>query len=253
MRLAIQENLIPGSDFSEKVRKAEKWGFEGIEVWGMDLKARVEDIKRHISKSKVQVSTICAGYRGSLLGAKKEERDTAVGDIKQLLSLGAELGTVGLIVVPIFGPARIPDLSPWKEEEDIEEELLCHLLKEIGDIAEKTGCFCLIEPLNRYETHLVNTVAHASKIVERVGSPGVKIMADFFHMSIEEKNISRDKSPIQLEKQFGKHQSPHLPWRVVLSVEIYTVHYRETDTQVHRTELFYNLRPQMQGRNNNHH
>ena len=44
----------------------------------------------------------------------------------------------------------------------------------------------LVEPLNRYETHLLNTLADGVEIVERVASPGVAVMADFFHMHIEE-------------------------------------------------------------------
>ncbi len=189
MKLAIQENLLSEGSFLEKLKQAEKYGFEGIEVWGHNLSERKEEIKKALLKSKVTVSTICAGYRGSLLSAKKEERDTAVKDIKELLSIGGDLGAVGLIVVPIFGPPKIPDLSPWKSAKELEENLLCELLQIIGDKAQEAGCLCLLEPLNRYETHFLNTVEDAVRIVKKVKNSGIKIMADFFHMSIEEKSI----------------------------------------------------------------
>jgi len=189
MKLAIQENLVPGKSFLEKVNKATEYGFQAIEVWGMDIVNRVEEIKGALSGSKLRISTICAGYRGSLLSSSKEERDKAIKDIKELLTIGSDLGAVGLIVVPIFGPPQIPDLSPWKRAEEIEKELLVTLLKEIGEKAEEVGCFCLLEPLNRYETHLIKTVEQAIEIVKRVNSPAVKVMADFFHMSIEEAKI----------------------------------------------------------------
>ena len=43
-----------------------------------------------------------------------------------------------------------------------------------------------VEPLNRYEDYLINTLADAVSVVEEVGSPGVAVIADTYHMSIEE-------------------------------------------------------------------
>ena len=48
----------------------------------------------------------------------------------------------------------------------------------------------LLEPLNRYEAHLLNRLEQAVEIAKRVNSPSVKIMADFFHMNIEEADIA---------------------------------------------------------------
>ena len=44
----------------------------------------------------------------------------------------------------------------------------------------------LLEPLNRYEDYLINTLADAVSVVEEVASPGVAVVADTYHMSIEE-------------------------------------------------------------------
>lgn len=202
MKLAIQEDLIPGKDFSEKLRKAEQYGFEAIELWGGNLASRVDGIAKAISSSKMQVSSICIGFRGCLLSAEKDERDTAVKDINNLLRMGSDLGALGLIVVPIFGPPRLPDLSPWKKAEDIEKNLLVELLGEIGVKAEEVGCLCLLEPLNRYETHLINRTDQAIEIAKRVNGPGIKVMADFFHMSIEETRID---GAIERGKDFIHH------------------------------------------------
>ena len=191
MKLAIQENLIPGKNFKEKVQNAQRYGFEGIEVWGTSLEGRKEEIKKACLDSTIKISTVCAGYRGCLLSSQKEKRNAAVEDIKQLLTIGVDLGAVGLIVVPIFGPPQLPDLSPWKRAEDIEKDLLVELLGRVGKKAEKVGCLCLLEPLNRYETHLINTVEEAIQIAKKVNSLGIKVMADFFHMNIEEERIDK--------------------------------------------------------------
>jgi sugar phosphate isomerase/epimerase len=47
----------------------------------------------------------------------------------------------------------------------------------------------LIEPLNRYESRYVNTVAESLRLVARVDSPNAGLLLDCFHMSIEERSI----------------------------------------------------------------
>jgi len=46
-----------------------------------------------------------------------------------------------------------------------------------------------IEPINRYETYLVNSIQDALCYACEVNSSHVKIMADTFHMNIEERDI----------------------------------------------------------------
>lgn len=190
MKLSCQENLAPGKTLKEKLDNLAKYGFEGVEFWGMDLRERLDEVKSEMGRSPLKVSTICAGYRGSPLSPDPEERRTALEDAKALLEAAAELGAVGLIFVPVFGPPKLPDLSPYKKPEELERELLLTLLYDLAKHAEKVGSVLLLEPLNRYETHFIRTLDQAVEYVEEVGSPGVRIMADFFHMNIEEADIA---------------------------------------------------------------
>jgi sugar phosphate isomerase/epimerase len=191
MKLAAQENMITGDDLPDKLQKMESYGFEGIEFWGRGLADRVGEVKDALASSNVKPATICAGYGGCLLDPGKSERDKAMSDIKQLLTVGADLGVVGLITVPIFGKPRVPDLSPYAEAIDIEKKLLTLQVQELGNHAQDVGCILLLEPLNRYETHFLKKLDDAVEIQKAAGSEGVKIMADFFHMSIEEENIAQ--------------------------------------------------------------
>ena len=43
-----------------------------------------------------------------------------------------------------------------------------------------------IEPINRYETYLINTADQALRFMERVELESVKVMLDCFHMNIKE-------------------------------------------------------------------
>ena len=105
---------------------------------------------------------------------------------KQYLALAGKLGAVGQIVPPIFGGPRINDLSPLESAVSMEKRLLVELCKELGDAAAEANTLLLLEPLNRYEQHLLRRQADGAEICEKTGHPNVAIISDFFHMHIEE-------------------------------------------------------------------
>jgi len=196
LKLAVQENLVPGDTFSEKLQNAEKHGFEGVEVWGSDILEREKDVKASLSTSKVELSTVCAGYPGDLLGADRKAREIAIEGIKERLKVCAELGAVGIVTVPTFGEPKISDLYPWRTDaHEVEKQILIEECKILGKYADDVGAHVILEPLNRYETHFMRRLQQAVEVCEAVRREHVKIMADFFHMSIEEADI-----PSSLEK-----------------------------------------------------
>ena len=192
MKLSCQEGIVPGRDLNERLDNLAKYGFEAIEFRGSDLYGRAEEIIKATSAHQIKPSSISVGYRGCLLSDEKNERELAVSDIKQLLLIAKEIGALGLVTVPIVGETQIDDLSPYGNQSRIsglEEELLVVLLRELGDYAKELNTFIFLESLNRYETHLINTLQQAVDICKKVDSPNVRVLADFFHMSIEERDI----------------------------------------------------------------
>ncbi len=191
MKLSCQEGLAPGANLGERLDNLVRAGYEGIEFGGSGLPDRVSEIESALASSPIKPSAICAGYGGCPLGAEPAERQTASDDIERILAAAGEIGAVGMIVVPVFGPTRLPDLSPWKTAEELEDDLLVALVDGWADKAKDAGTLVLLEPLNGYETHLIKQLSHAVRIAETVGKPdGVKIMADFFHMELEELDVA---------------------------------------------------------------
>ena len=47
-----------------------------------------------------------------------------------------------------------------------------------------------LEPLNRYETGLIHTVAEGLELLERVGAGNLGLLLDTFHMNIEEPDLA---------------------------------------------------------------
>src|SRR5436853_6155872 len=61
-------------------------------------------------------------------------------------------------------------------------------LHAAAERARTFGITLCIEPLNRFETYFLNTLADASQLAHDVGEPNVLIHFDTFHANIEESN-----------------------------------------------------------------
>jgi sugar phosphate isomerase/epimerase len=57
------------------------------------------------------------------------------------------------------------------------------VLRQCGPLAEENGVTLLVEPLNRGECNLVNTLLEGAEAVRRANTNGVKLLVDFFHMA----------------------------------------------------------------------
>jgi len=57
-------------------------------------------------------------------------------------------------------------------------------------VARASAITILLEPLNRYEYDYINTVEDGLRVIDEVGAPNLKLLADTFHMNIEEVNIA---------------------------------------------------------------
>lgn len=83
------------------------------------------------------------------------------------------------------GKARLVPPDQKKKE----WELAVKNLREVAERAADKGLELAIEPLNRFESDLINTTEDAARLVKDINHPAAKIMVDGFHMSIEEKNL----------------------------------------------------------------
>jgi D-psicose/D-tagatose/L-ribulose 3-epimerase len=98
------------------------------------------------------------------------------------------VATLGGTVVagPIYAPVGRTGLLEDDERVRSVERLVTNL-RPVVDYAGERGVRLGIEPLNRFETSLINTAAQALEVVAQIDSPACGIMLDTFHMNIEEK------------------------------------------------------------------
>jgi D-psicose/D-tagatose/L-ribulose 3-epimerase len=63
-------------------------------------------------------------------------------------------------------------------------------LRQAARRAADLGVTLALEPLNRFETHFLNTVDDGLRLVEAVDHPAVGLHLDTFHMNVEEKDVA---------------------------------------------------------------
>ncbi|MBB3128521.1 sugar phosphate isomerase/epimerase [Paenibacillus rhizosphaerae] len=191
MKLATQDRGFFGSTYEAKLSKLQELGFEGLEIDGKWLIEKYDEIEKAVKATGVPISSICGGYRGWIGDFDQEQRALAIQDIGAILERSADIGAAGVVVPAAFGifSRKLPPfVSPRPADE--EREVLLDSLRKLNDYAVSSGSLLLLEPLNRYEDHMINTLEDASGLIREGNFSGVKVMADFFHMQIEEWDIS---------------------------------------------------------------
>ncbi len=189
MKIAVREGMVPGATLEEKLTLLDDLGYDGIELHQpSSLDRGVDDLFGLFGRHRVRPTTIDGARK--LLDPDPVERQASLALLRRRLDLCGRLGATAVLVVPVFGKPLVPDLSPWRTAVDVEKELLHAALTELVADTERAGAPIMLEPLNRYETHFVNTLEQGAEFCRRVNRPGIRIMADFFHMSIEEADIA---------------------------------------------------------------
>lgn len=106
--------------------------------------------------------------------------------LTEVLDKAAETGARQLSGV-IYGTlGELPGRRPSEKDYDTIATTLQIVAKRAAEREMRIG----IEPVNRYETFLVNTADQAISLIERIGEENVFLHLDTYHMNIEENSFS---------------------------------------------------------------
>jgi sugar phosphate isomerase/epimerase len=187
-RLACQEHLVPGDTLEEKWEVLVEAGFEGIELHGRDraFAARLPELQR-AQAAGVVMPSVCVITDHFVGDFDADRRRDAIENMKALLTTIAAVGGEGAITPASFGmfSRGLPPFDPPRTR-DQDREVLIEGLGELAEHAQAEGVYVYLEPLNRYEDHMLNRLEQAVELAAAVGSDHVKVMGDLFHMGIEE-------------------------------------------------------------------
>lgn len=191
MILGTQDKDFFPAELEEKFEFVKSIGFDCFEIDGKVLRERTEDLKRAVRSTGLSISSACGGYRGWIGDFIEERRLNGIEDLKCMLAALAEVGGTGVVVPAAWGmfTYRLPPMeSPRSREGD--RKAILDSLSQLDPVAKEYGVYLYLEPLNRYQDHMLNTVEDAAGIIDAGGFERVKITCDFYHMSIEEDDIS---------------------------------------------------------------
>ncbi len=175
-------------DLEMNLRRIANLGYEGVELAVRDPKLvslpELDSLTRACGLSVPAIGTGQAwGEEGlSFTDPDPQVRHAAIERIKSHIPVAAHFGAIiiiGLIrgvVKPGVDPARAMD---W----------LIEALQECSDAARPAGVRLALEPINRYETTLINSTAQGLELIERVDADNFGLLLDTFHMNIEEPDI----------------------------------------------------------------
>ncbi|WP_274362928.1 sugar phosphate isomerase/epimerase family protein [Paenibacillus thermotolerans] len=96
-----------------------------------------------------------------------------------LARIGAEIAVFGS-----GGSRKFPD--GWGRARADEQMLI--LLRDIAGEFAGTGITLAIEPLNRKETNLINSVAEGVAFAKLINAEPIRVLADFYHMDEEQED-----------------------------------------------------------------
>lgn len=94
---------------------------------------------------------------------------------------------VGAEVI-VFG-SGMARMIPESFDREAAIEQLVSFLQTVGAAAAANGLTIAIEPLNRKESNVINSVPEGVALAERVNHPAIRVLADFYHMDEEGESL----------------------------------------------------------------
>jgi D-psicose/D-tagatose/L-ribulose 3-epimerase len=170
------------------VAKVAEMGFDGVEVPFNDLDVLDGRATRAACEAAgVGMTSCCVMMPGcSLCATDPAERQAGLARLRRMADLTAEMG--GKVMAgPLYAPVR--ELTGRARTDD-EFKWCVEGLSAAAEHAGAAGVTLAIEPLNRFETHVLNTADDAAAMVRAAGSEHLKVQLDTFHGNIEEKDTA---------------------------------------------------------------
>ena len=196
LKLACQEQLLPGDDLVAKFDFARRAGFDGIELRAKGdghFTGRLPEL-RAAAKAGVVLRTVCPDTDHFIGDFDADRRRDAVAQLRSQLSVIAELGGEGVLTPASWGmfSLRLPPFRPPRGPDD-DRKVLLDALCELAVHAEREGVWLALEALNRYEDYMLNRLEQvadlAGEVARATGTTSVRACADLFHLNIEEDDL----------------------------------------------------------------
>ena len=185
--IVFKENL------AENIKKAASIGYNGVELAIRKPEAlKIAEVDKLIHKHNIEVLAIGTGQIYGEEGLNfsdqnKDIRKDAVERTKKIIDIAGHFGA-RIIIGLVRG--NIADLDNYSSELVKAEKRIADCLEELLSYSESRSVEFLLEPINRYEVNIFNRLEDISNFLskneDRLDPKRIGILADTFHMNIEE-------------------------------------------------------------------
>jgi D-psicose/D-tagatose/L-ribulose 3-epimerase len=198
-------------------------GFDGVEIpifrpRGFEAAA----VRRGLEANGLECVVSCVLVDGfSLASDDADVRRRTVAHLAEVAEAAAAVGA-RIVAGPLYSPVGY---RPGRRTET-EWQRVVEGYRALAPSLASSGITIAIEPINRFETHFLNTAADAARLCDAIDHPNVGVLFDTFHANIEEKDIAdgyrtvaRHLKHVHLsENDRGTPGTGHVPWRQVFDV-----------------------------------
>jgi sugar phosphate isomerase/epimerase len=140
--------------------------------------ADFQEILKAAGKADLPVR-VCNGFLPAslrLTGPETKHEEASAFAENAIRRAGAS--GIHILVLGSGGARKVPDGFDRHEARG----QFIRFCRGLGPVARRHGVTIVLEPLNRNETNLLNSVAEGVSYVDAVGHPNVQLLADFYHM-----------------------------------------------------------------------
>jgi len=178
-------------DIPAAAARAKELGFDALEVFPpdgySDYRDKLDDVSSQ-TQGRIVIAAMGTGagwvkHKLTLTSPDATIRENARKFIRQIVATAACFNA----------PAIVGSMQGRSEHGVTRSQALNHLrdaLNEIGEDARSRNQILLFEPLNRYETNLINTVQQGIELLASLETKNVRLLLDLFHTNIEEQDVA---------------------------------------------------------------
>lgn len=161
-----------------------------VELASYDLANLTPQTIRRLSAEHGLPVTICSGLPKGLDLSSPEHsvRTQAKEHVRRLLDFSDACGALKLSG-PIHGDLSVPASHPSTNDD---RQRLIDSYQDLRPDLQQSGITFSIEPLNRYQSSLLNTLEQVQELCAAIDLPNVGILADLFHANLEQSNLYAD-------------------------------------------------------------
>ena len=169
--------------------KIAEMGFDAVEIAVEDPALfDAKKVKKGLDKFSLS-AVVCGAFGPSrdLTNKDSSVHENTFRYLESCLELCIEWDTK-FVAGPMYAAVGKARLLP-PEQRKAEWNLAVKNLRKVCEMAATKQLYIALEPLNRFESDLVNTTSDVVRLINDIDHPAAKIMLDGFHMNIEEADI----------------------------------------------------------------